>query len=253
MTCRNFSGLCSVLLCGALLLSSAPGAQAGPDWWKLKKIRKKDKDAKKKIEVIEEPQPDPAVSTVTSAAKPATGSLFSEDAAGTELLVDFKPHRVGDLVFVDVTETSNASVSSGAKRSRDSGNVGGLTSVVGALPGASAGTAAGVIGAMGTRKYEGSGSTQRKTTLQARIAARVVEVLPNGDLVIEARKLVKINKENETLRLSGIIRRRDVTADNAIPTTSIGNLYVELDGKGMASADNAPGWLYRFFEKINPF
>ena len=79
------------------------------------------------------------------------------------------------------------------------------------------------------------------------------ESLPNGDFRVEAQKLVKINKEDELLTLSGIVRRRDVSADNAVPTTMVGDLRVQLNGKGVASADNAPGWLFRLFEKISPF
>jgi flagellar L-ring protein precursor FlgH len=77
--------------------------------------------------------------------------------------------------------------------------------------------------------------------------------LPNGDLRIEAVKLVKINKETEQLAVTGIVRRNDLGGDNSIETLSIGDLRVEFNGKGIASADNAPGWLARFFEKINPF
>jgi len=184
---------------------------------------------------------------------PANGSLFTDYAPSTDLFGDFIARRVGDLVFVDVIETSAASVSSGAKRSRESDTIAGLTGLIGALPVAGAATTAGVIAGMGKRKYEGSGSTERKSTLTARVAARVIQVLPNGDLVIEAQKMVKINKEEERLTLSGIVRRSDLTAGNAIPTTAIGELQVALNGKGVASADNAPGWLYRLFDKITPF
>ena len=64
----------------------------------------------------------------------ANGSLFSDDATAGSLFSDFKPRRVGDLVFVDVVETSTATVSSTAKRSRDSGTLGGLVGATGALP-----------------------------------------------------------------------------------------------------------------------
>ena len=186
-------------------------------------------------------------------AAPANGSLYTDEAPGGNLVGDFKPRRVGDLVFVDVVEQSSAAVSSGAKRSRDSGTLGGVVGAAGALPVPGAAVTAGVIGGLGTRKFEGQGSTQRTSDLRARIAARVVEVLPNGDLRVEARKSVKINKETEQLALSGIVRTRDVAADNSVPTTAVGDLYVELNGKGVASADNAPGWLSRLFEKISPF
>jgi len=90
-------------------------------------------------------------------------------------------------------------------------------------------------------------------TAKGRIVARVVEVLPNGDMRVEAEKLVKINKEDERLSVSGIVRSRDVSPENAVATTAIGELKVSLNGKGVASADNAPGWLFRFFDKISPF
>jgi flagellar L-ring protein precursor FlgH len=185
--------------------------------------------------------------------RPANGSLFTDMAINRTLLSDFKATGLGDLVFIDVIEASAASVSSNAKRSRDSGTLGGLTTAVGAIPLPGAAVTAGVLGGLGQRKYEGKGETGRRSSLSARVTARVIEVLPNGDFRVEAQKIVKINKEDELLTLSGIVRRRDVSADNAIPTTMVGDLRVQLNGKGVASADNAPGWLFRLFEKISPF
>lgn len=191
--------------------------------------------------------------TETFAQEPANGSLYVADAPGTSLVTDFKARKLGDLIFIDVDETSLASVSSGAARSRDSGALGGLVGLIAQLPSPSAAATAGVVGGLGTRKFEGKGSTQRQSTLQARITARVVEVLPNGDLRIEAEKLVKINKENEKLTLSGVVRTKDVTAQNSVASSSLGDLKVAINGKGVASADNQPGWLFRVLDKISPF
>ena len=225
----------------ALAVLAAPLSVRADD--KQKKKKKNEPPAVVILPVPETPPPPP----------PANGSLFSDAAPRKQLFGDFTASQVGDLVFVDVIETSAASVSSGAKRSRDSGTLAGLNGVIAALPGASAATAADVLTGLGQRKYEGSGSTERKSTLTARIAARVIQVLPNGDLVIAAQKAVKINKEEERLTLTGIVRPNDLTATNSIPTTAIGDLHVALNGKGVASADNAPGWLFRLFDKISPF
>ena len=219
-----------------------------------KKSKKKAVKEEKEEIVPQYVQAQPDEATVARIqARPANGSLFTADAQGAELLGDFRARRVGDMVFVDVIEGSTANVSSGATRARDSGNYAGLVTAIGALPSPSAAAAAEVLGALGNRKYEGKGATQRTSTLRSRVAARVIEVLPNGDLRIEALKSVKINQETEKILLSGIVRQRDLTADNVVPTTAVGDLHVELNGKGVASADNAPGWLYRFFEKIAPF
>lgn len=185
--------------------------------------------------------------------KPANGSLFTDNASNGNLLIDFKARRVGDLVFVDVVEENSATVSSNASRSRDSGNLGGIVPLVGALPVSGAATVGSVLGGLGQREFEGKGSTQRRSNVSARITARVVEVLPNGDLRIEAVKLVKINKETEQLAVTGIVRQNDLAGDNSIKTISIGDLRVEFNGKGIASQDNAPGWLFRLFDKISPF
>jgi len=196
-------------------------------------------------EPITQPQPPP---------RPANGSLFVDNAPGSSLLDDFKASGLGDLVFIDIVEESAAVVSSGAKRSRDTGTLAGVVGgAVSTVPAPGVGVAAGVLGALGTRKFEGKGETGRRSSVSARVTARVLEVLPNGDLRVEAQKMVKINKEDELLTLSGIVRRRDVSADNSIPTTMVGDLRVTLNGKGVASADNAPGWLFRLFEKIAPF
>lgn len=218
---------------------------------KKDKKKKTTKDAPKLtvVEVVDVPPTTP----VPPPQKPANGSLFTDSAVNGNLLSDFKAQRIGDLVFVDVVETNTATVNSSAERSRDAGNLGGLAPAISAIPVAGASTVGSVIQGLGQRKFEGSGSTQRQSNVRARITARVIEVLPNGDLRIEAVKLVKINRETETLAVTGIIRRNDLAGDNSIDTISIGDLRVEFNGKGIASADNAPGWLSRFFEKINPF
>ncbi len=217
-----------------------------------KKEKKKNKK-QPQLTVVEIQETPPVVETPVVQPKPANGSLFTDNAANANLLIDFKARRVGDLVFVDVIEENTANVSSSANRKRDSGTVGGVGTIAGALPLPGAAIAGTVVGALGARKFDGKGATQRNSNVNARITARVVEVLPNGDLRIEALKLVKINKETEQLAVTGIVRPNDLNGDNSINSYFVGDLRVEFNGKGVASADNAPGWLFRLFEKISPF
>ncbi|HEV7644466.1 MAG TPA: flagellar basal body L-ring protein FlgH [Pyrinomonadaceae bacterium] len=235
-----------VILSLILLITSGALSIAAQD---KKPKKKKNKQPALAVVTIE----DAPIVEAPPAQKPANGSLFTPDAVGGSLLADFKAGRVGDLVFVDVVETSTATVSSGADRKRDSGTVGGLATVAGSLPISGAAAIASGITALGQRKFEGSGQTERKSNVKARITARVVEVLPNGDLRIQALKLVRVNKETEQMAVTGIVRKTDLAADNSIPTVAIGDLRVDFNGKGVASADNAPGWLFRLFDKISPF
>ncbi len=217
-----------------------------------KKDKKKTNKNQPKMTVVEVSETPPDI-PVREAQRTTNGSLYTDYSVNGNLLRDFKARQVGDLVFVDVVETNTATVTSRAKRDRDSGTIGGLVPLVSALPLNGAAVAGPIIGELGQRKFEGKGTTSRTSSVDARIAARVIEVLPNGDLRIEALKLVKINKETELLAVTGIVRPSDLTSDNSIETVFIGDLRVEFNGKGIASADNAPGWLFRFFDKISPF
>ncbi len=230
-----------------LLSISAAFSQAKKKGEKAKK--NKSVPELKVVQVAEKPPTIP----VPAPVKPSNGSLFTDSAVNANLLRDFKARQVGDLVFVDVVEESTANVTSTAKRDRDSGNLGGIVPLVSSLPVGGASTAGSVLTGLGQRKFEGKGTTTRSSNVKARITARVVEVLPNGDLRIEAVKQVRINKETEQVAVTGIVRPNDLAADNSIETLFIGDLRVEMNGKGIASADNAPGWLFRFFDKISPF
>ena len=205
-----------------------------------------------KLTVVEVSEKPPQI-LVVEPPRHTNGSLFSDESLNANLVRDFKARQAGDLVFVDVVESSTAKVTSNAKRNRDSGNLGGLVPLVAGLPINGVGAVAPVLGELGKREFEGKGSTSRTSLVRSRITARVLEVLPNGDLRIEAIKMVKINKETEQLAVTGIVRQNDLANDNSIPTTLVGDLRVEFNGKGIASADNGPGWLWRLFDKINPF
>lgn len=230
-------------LAGCCVLLSA---QEKPE---KKKDKKKSEPKLTVVEVSEKPPIPPTTET----SKPTNGSLFTDTSVNGNLLRDFKARQVGDLVFVDVVETSSANVTSNAKRDRESGNLGGIVPLITALPVNGAAVAGSVTGELGRREFEGKGSTGRNSSVRARITARVIEVLANGDLRIEAVKLVKINKETEQIAVTGIVRPNDLASDNSIETFFIGDLRVEFNGKGIASADNAPGWLFRLFDKISPF
>jgi flagellar L-ring protein precursor FlgH len=102
-------------------------------------------------------------------------------------------------------------------------------------------------------QFKGNGTTTRQGTLSAYIAARVRDVLPNGDLVIEGIKELKVNNERQTLSLLGVVRQRDIGPDNVVPSTVIANMQILLDGKGVVSENIKPGYLFRLLSKVWPF
>ncbi|MCX7991914.1 MAG: flagellar basal body L-ring protein FlgH, partial [Proteobacteria bacterium] len=93
----------------------------------------------------------------------------------------------------------------------------------------------------------------RQSKLDATISAKVIEVLPNGNLVLESRKEIVINRENQILVLRGIVRPEDIQLDNTILSTKIADSKIYLVGEGVIGDKQGQGWLVRIIDKIWPF
>ena len=103
------------------------------------------------------------------------------------------------------------------------------------------------------RAYEGKGNTERKDSFLTKIAAAVIDVKPNGNIVVEAKRFVKNDDEEITLTLTGTIRPQDVAIDNTVNSTSVADLVVSKSTKGIARDGQKRGWLARLLDLINPF
>jgi len=101
--------------------------------------------------------------------------------------------------------------------------------------------------------FKGDGETTRQSRLDAVISAKVVEVLPNGNLVLESRKELTINRENQILVLKGIVRPEDIQPDNTILSTKVADAKIYLIGEGVIGDKQGQGWLVRIIDKIWPF
>jgi flagellar L-ring protein FlgH len=98
----------------------------------------------------------------------------------------------------------------------------------------------------------GSGEVVRKDSFIARITAEVIDVKPNGILVIEARNFVQMDQERITMTLTGMVRPADVKADNTVNSSTVGNLAVTKKTEGIARDGARHGWLTRMLRAINP-
>jgi flagellar L-ring protein precursor FlgH len=102
-------------------------------------------------------------------------------------------------------------------------------------------------------KFTGSGSTSRKENLTASLSAKVMEVLPNGNFLIEGRRNVKVNSEDQIIKVEGTVRPRDIAADNSVNSSLIADARITYTGNGVVSDQQSPGWLMNIFNKIWPF
>ena len=110
-----------------------------------------------------------------------------------------------------------------------------------------------LVTATSDMQFKGDGSTNRSGSVDALLSARVKEVLPNGDLVIEGVKEIKVNNERQMLRLFGVVRPRDIGPNNVVSSVAIANMLVQVDGNGVLSDNLKHGWLFAILTKAWPF
>ncbi len=185
------------------------------------------------------------------------GSIYQDRAA---LFEDRRARRLNDLVTVLIVEKVSGNKKAETKTGRDSSINAAITSFFGApldfnqsnLYGKGNKFSPEVKSSI-KNDFAGSGETSREGSLRGTITARVVDVLPNGNLVIESRKEITLNFEKQVLVLKGIIRPEDISNDNTIESTRIADAQIYLVGEGIIDEKQAPGPLGRILDKIWPF
>ncbi len=104
-----------------------------------------------------------------------------------------------------------------------------------------------------SNKFSGKGQTSRSNKMRAVIAARIVEILPNGNYRIAGKKFITINGEKQYLYVSGIIRPDDIKFDNTVDSKYIADVQIEYSGKGVLAAKQKTGWGTKILNLLWPF
>lgn len=195
---------------------------------------------------------DVLVARYLEAARSGSGGQGPEAGAWMNgLMGDLRARRVNDLVTVRVEEVIAATGTADSTLAKSGSASAGVPSFFGAdklipdsldpssLASLSSGTG-----------FKGAGTTTRAGTLSATLTARVAEVLPNGDLVIEGVREVDINGDRQIIVLTGVARVVDIRPGNILPSPAIGQLRIRYFGKGLIKDSLSPGWLIRVLNKI---
>jgi len=201
-----------------------------------------------KTPTADEQQPRPT-------ADYSNGSIWQ--AGSGSLLEDFKARRRGDIVTIVITETASASKEAKTDTSRGSTVNAGIPNFMGleklgVLKNNFADLSK-LINASVDSSFKGSGSTSRQENLNATITARVIDVLPNGNLMIEGRRNIKVNNEDQEIILEGTIRPRDVGPNNTVNSIYVADARISYSGRGIISDRQSPGWLMNIVDKLWPF
>jgi flagellar L-ring protein precursor FlgH len=109
------------------------------------------------------------------------------------------------------------------------------------------------VGGGSDNNMKGAGDTSRSSKMTAQIAGRVVKVFENGNMVIEGRRQVTINAEDQYIVITGIIRPEDVTPENFVHSRNISDARIVYTGMGVINDKSRPGWGTRIVDWVWPF
>lgn len=191
---------------------------------------------------------------------PLDGALWPGETSENLLFADTKAKQVGDIVTVQLEENFESSNSATTGISKDSEIDLGVSTILG-LPndyGMTNFLGQGAafdpnVQAQSSRSTNGAGTTTRGGSMTGTLAAIIKEELPHGMFRIEGRRTVTVNNEDQTMVLTGLIRRVDIGFANTISSQQIANADIVYTGKGVISDEQNVGWLMRFFAWVWPF
>jgi flagellar L-ring protein FlgH len=236
---RKHAGAATWLAAVILLFALVPVARAG----------KKKAAAPKKDSLADYLQRvgGPAAPSVST---PTIGSLWVDNGRFANLVIDYKASRVGDLVTISVSQnlssTNTGNIATNRAFSASTG--------ISALGNLKTATIANLFSPNSTQALTGKAQATSTTALTTTLTGRVVAVLPAGTLVVEAERQVVMNDQRETVILRGMVRTGDLDATNTIPSNQVGNLEVEVKGKGIISEGvRSPNPVMKWILRITGF
>lgn len=192
---------------------------------------------------------DPAYAPTVSANMPVpqrtAGSLY-QDAYGMSLFDDRKAHFVGDVITVTLSEKTVSKKSSGVAVKKNSS----ADMNAGTLLGATNPSYKGLSlenSIAHNRTFSGDADADQSNSLEGNITVTVAEILPNGNLIVRGEKWITLNRGDEFIRISGIIRPDDIAPDNTVVSTRLANAKISYSGTGSLADSQTMGWFSRFF------
>jgi len=189
--------------------------------------------------------------------QPAPGSIWRGENDKSMLFTDKKARYVNDIVTIIIAEAAQGGNKASTGTSRDSSTSATIDTFFGlenSVIGSNANMGGKIaLGGKHANSLKGEGDTSRNNTLIARISARVIRVLDNGNLLIEGRRQVTVNAEDQYLIIGGIIRPQDITAENTIASQYISDARIVYTGEGVINDKMRPGWMTRVVDWVWPF
>ena len=163
--------------------------------------------------------------------------MWTPNNSFSDLSSDFKARALNDSIIIHVAIQTTAAANGNVTSQRNFQTTSGISGLVGDV--ATKGVNP-LFNAQSATQLKGTGQTANSSSLTTDLSGHVIAVLPNGELVVEAQRQVYMSKEHETMIVRGVVRPNDIATDNSVLSTSLGNLEIELKGKGVISDSLRP-------------
>jgi flagellar L-ring protein FlgH len=184
-------------------------------------------------------------------APPVNGAIYRTGFGSQALFEDRRPRYIGDILTILVSENVNASKNSAADASRSGSTSLDLSVVPKIFEGLISSSQD--ANASGKNAMSAKGGANAKNTFNGVITVTVIDVLPNGNLLVSGEKQMLINQGTEFIRFSGVVNPRTVSANNTIASTQVADARIEYSAKGYIDEAQTMGWLQRIFLNVLPF
>lgn len=181
---------------------------------------------------------------------PSGNGAIYQAGASRPLFEDRRARYVGDTITVKITESTTASTKSNNKLDKSNTSTASVTGLSG-LPGK------GLLGldlnAKSANAFSGKGEAANNNIFTGNMTVTVIDVMPNGNLLVSGEKQVAIGAEQEFVRISGVVNPSFVDAFNIVESSKIADARIEYKSSGQISEGNLMPWLARFFLNVMPF
>jgi len=177
------------------------------------------------------------------------GSIFQVASGYAPLTSGARAAMVGDILTITLVEKTQASKSATADTSRNGSisltppTTGPLSKIIDPTD----------IGSSGTNSFAGKGASAQSNALSGEVTVTVAQVYPNGTMLVRGQKALTLNRGDEFIQISGIVRQADILPDNRVLSTRVADAKITYTGKGEIARASRQGWLQRFFTMISPF
>jgi flagellar L-ring protein FlgH len=176
------------------------------------------------------------------------GAIFQVAQGYAPLTSGARAARVGDILTIALVERTAATKATSQSTDRN-GSIGLTppTSGVFSLFNPSD------VAASGTNAFKGGGQAAQSNALTGEISVTIAAVYANGTMLVRGQKFVTLNRGDEVIQLSGLIRDADIGTDNRVASTRVADARISYTGKGELARSSGQGWLQRFFSRVSPF